>query len=99
MKANDDGGGPANTDTSLSRNRPCALRANELSSRGPGPSESGDDARRMSEGRERPLGQPPVAPLARERVAQIHHRILTGAYESDEVRGLVARRLLERGDV
>ncbi len=41
----------------------------------------------------------PTPELSPERIAEIRRRILEGAYESVDVVGDVARRMLERGDV
>jgi anti-sigma28 factor (negative regulator of flagellin synthesis) len=40
-----------------------------------------------------------LSQLDPERVAELRRRILSGAYDADEVVAEVARRLIERGDV
>jgi anti-sigma28 factor (negative regulator of flagellin synthesis) len=51
------------------------------------------------EARERAANLESVSGLSPERVAEIRHRIATGAYNAPEVLESIAQRMLESGDV
>lgn len=50
-------------------------------------------------GRARAAALAPVPHDSPDRLAEVRRRLLTDAYNSDDVAGAVARRIVERGDV